>query len=226
MKTPAARRVRDLVYDTLVTEGRAPSVAEIARITETTTTETSTLLDELAEDHALVLSPDGDAIRMAHPFSAAPMAFVVTPLDGHDDRRWWGGCAWDSFGISSALHLDVRIDTACPHCATHLTYEAGPDTAPPGELAVRFPRPAAHWWDDVVGTCTMIRTFCTRDHADRWTTDHAPGTGYIAQATAVWQLARPWYGDRVDPQFTPHTREHNQQLLDQVGLTGPFWALP
>jgi Alkylmercury lyase len=47
---------------------------------------------------------------MAHPFSAAPMAFVVSPADGHDDRRWWGGCAWDSFGISAALALDVLID--------------------------------------------------------------------------------------------------------------------
>lgn len=226
MNTPEARRVRDLVYATLAAEGRAPSVAEIARTTGSAPARTREVLDELAAAHALVLSPDGDAVRMAHPFSAAPMAFVVTPADGHDDRRWWGGCAWDSFGISAALHLDVRIDTACPHCGAHLGYAAGPSTPPPADLAVRFPRPAAQWWDDVVGTCTMIRTFCDRDHADRWTAEHAPGSGYVAEATTVWKLATPWYGDRLDPQFTPHTREHNQGLLDHVGLTGPFWALP
>lgn len=220
------RRVRDLVYDTLAREGRAPSIAELARRTDSTTDRTHRMLTDLADAHALVLTEDGDAIRMAHPFSAAPMAFVVTPRDGHDDRRWWGGCAWDSFGISAALALEVRIDTACPHCGTHLSYDAGPDTAPPAELAVRFPRPAEEWWTNVIATCTMIRTFCSHDHAQRWTADHAPGTGYIAAATSVWQLANPWYGDRLDPDFQPHTRQHNQQLLESCGLTGAFWNLP
>lgn len=226
MKDPQSRRVRDLVYEVFAGQGRAPSLAELARRTQTTVDSVQRVLDELADAHALVLAPDRDAVRMAHPFSAAPMAFVVTPIDGHDDRRWWGGCAWDSFGISAALRLDVRIDTACPRCGAAISFESGPDTAPPGELAVRFPRPAAQWWDDVVGTCTMIRMFCNRGHAQEWTADNAPGAGYIADATTVWRLAGPWYGDRLDPDFAPHSREHNQQLLDECGLTGSFWQLP
>lgn len=118
------------------------------------------------------------------------------------------------------------IDTACPDCGTALSYQAGPHLTPPDELAVRFPRPAAQWWDDVVGTRTMIRTFCDRDHAQRWTDQHTPGVGYIAGATQVWQLAQPWYGDRLEATFEPHTREHNQSLLDSCGLRGPFWELP
>ena len=226
MRTPESRRIRDLVYATFTAEGRPPSIAELARLTDTTPDRIAGILRDLADDHALVLSHDGDAIRMAHPFTAAPMAFVLTPQDGHDDRRWWGGCAWDSFGISAALNLDVRIDTACPHCGAHLTIHTGPDTAPEPTLAVRFPRPAAEWWDDVVGTCTMIRMFCTRDHAEQWTSEHAPSTGYITDAVTVWRLAQPWYGDRVHPDFQPHTREHNQQLLHDMGLHGEFWRLP
>jgi hypothetical protein len=223
---PQSRQVRDLVYGTLAEEGRAPSIAELTRKTDSSDEAVRHAPLALADAHALVLTLDGDAIRMAHPFSAAPMAFVVTPLDGHDDRRWWGGCAWDSFGISAALGLDVRIDSACPHCGAHISYHAGPDMPPPGELAVRFPKPAQQWWDDVVGTCTMIRVFCSRDHAEQWTAANAPGSGYIAAATAVWRLALPWYGDRLDPKFQPRTREHNQRLLHECGLTGPFWRLP
>ncbi|MFI0480143.1 alkylmercury lyase family protein [Actinomadura sp. 9N215] len=218
--------MRDLVYETFASEGRAPSVAELARRTRSTAEAVQGVLRDLAEAHALVLTPDGDAVRMAHPFTSAPMAFTVTPLDGYDDRRWWGGCAWDSFGISAALWLDVRVDTACPQCGSPISFQTGPETAPPQPLAVRFPRPAAEWWDDVVGTCTMIRAFCDRDHAERWTTDNAPGSGYIADATTVWRLAGPWYGDRLDPEFRPHSREHNQGLLEECGLTGPFWKLP
>lgn len=43
---------------------------------------------------------------------------------------------------------------------------------------------------------------------------------------AVWELAQRWYGDRLDADFTPHTREHNQLLLDDCGFTGEFWRLP
>jgi hypothetical protein len=226
MDTSQTRRVRDLVYETLAREGRAPSLAELARRTRSTVAETQTVLRTLADAHSLVLTPDGDAVRMAHPFSAAPMAFVVTPGDGRDDRRWWGGCAWDSFGISAALHLEVRIDTACPQCGRAIHLTAGPDTPPPGTLAIRFPKPAAQWWDDVVATCTMIRMFCNAEHAAQWTERNASGTGYTTDARTVWTLARGWYGDRLDPDFRPHSRDHNQRLLNDVGLVGPFWLLP
>jgi hypothetical protein len=126
VNTPGARRVRGLVYETFAAEGRAPSVAELARRTGSTIAAIQRVLHDLADAHALVLTADGDAVRMAHPFSAAPMAFVVTPLNGHDNRRWWGGCAWDSFGISAALNLDVRVDTACPQCGAHISLHAGP----------------------------------------------------------------------------------------------------
>lgn len=226
MITPEARTVRSLVYATFADEGRAPSIYELARKTTRTPEAVRATLGELADAHAVVLSEDGDAIRMAHPFTSAPMAFTVTPQDGCDDRRWWGGCAWDSFGISAALQIDVRIDTACPQCGAHLSYGAGPRTPPPQGLTIRFPRPAAQWWPDVVATCTMIRTFCNRDHAEKWARGNSAQGGYIADASAVWRLAGGWYGDRLDPDFQPHSREHNQALLDECGLTGPFWRLP
>ncbi|MCO5224725.1 MAG: alkylmercury lyase family protein [Thermomicrobiales bacterium] len=226
MDKPESRQVRDFVYSTLEMEGRAPSIAELARITGNSEEAVRHYLHVLANEHALVLTPDGDAVRMAHPFSAAPMAFVLTPVDGFDDRRWWGGCAWDSFGMSAAMGIMVRIDTACPYTGDQLSYIAGPDTPPPPELAVRFPKPAAEWWDDVVHTCTNIRMFSNRECAEKWTEEHAPGEGYIADATSVWQLAQRWYGDRLAPDFTPHTRDFNQQLLEEVGLTGEFWRLP
>ena len=88
MENPVSRHLRDLVFDTLAAEGRAPSIAELARLTNGTEREVRDHLHTLADEHTLVLTPDGDAVRMAHPFSAAPMAFVVTPADGFDDRRW------------------------------------------------------------------------------------------------------------------------------------------
>ena len=38
-------------------------------------------------------------------------------------------------------------------------------------------------------------------------------------------LAAFWYGDRLDPDWRPRTRDESQRLLADVGLTGPFWEL-
>jgi Alkylmercury lyase len=218
--------LRAAVYQTLAAEGRAPSIGELARLLGADRDAVSAGLAELAGRHMVVLNAAGDAVRMAHPFSAAPMAFVLSPADGHDDRRWWGGCAWDSFGISAALALDVLIDTACPGCGSHLRVAVGPDQSPGSGLAVRIPLPAAHWWDDVVVTCISIRLFCSHAHAADWSErTHAEG-GQIVAAETMWRLSAPWYGDRLAPDYTPHTREQNQAILETCGLTGSFWRLP
>jgi hypothetical protein len=39
------------------------------------------------------------------------------------------------------------------------------------------------------------------------------------------ELAYAWWGDRLAPDWRPHTREQNQAILDRLGLTGPFWKL-
>jgi hypothetical protein len=41
----------------------------------------------------------------------------------------------------------------------------------------------------------------------------------------LWELARRWYGDRLDPGWRPRTREESQAILSSVGLTGEFWQL-
>jgi hypothetical protein len=218
--------VRLAVYATLVAEGRAPSVLELARLTERSPDQVGQALRELAARHALVLTPAGDAVRMAHPFSAAPMGFVVAPLDGRDDRLWWGGCAWDSFGISAAMTLDVLITTTCPSCGRRHEIAAGPELAPPPGTIVHFLVPAARWWDDVVHACSHIRLFCSADHVATWAADSGRDVGAIVPVQAVWRLARPWYGDRLRADFVPHTTARNQGILAGAGLAGDFWTLP
>jgi hypothetical protein len=224
--------VRRAVYAVLVEEGRGPTVGDLSARTGRPRERVQALLHRLADQHALVLTPSGDGIRMAHPFSAAPMGFVVAPLDGRDghdgrdDRLWWGGCAWDSFGISAAMGLDVRISTACPGCGRRYELPAGPARAPGTSAVVHFPVPAARWWDDVVHTCSHIRVFCSAEHVRGWAQRTGRPVGAVVPVEDVWRLAQPWYGDRLSDDFVPHTREHNQRLLAEAGLVGGFWALP
>ena len=129
--SPADRAVRLAVYRTFADQGRPPSVTELAAQTGLPGAEVRAALGHLHQAHAIVLTPAGDAVRMAHPFSAAPMGFVVAaeglgPAGYAGDRMWWGGCAWDSLGIGAALGEPVAVRTLCPGCGRTLRATAGP----------------------------------------------------------------------------------------------------
>ena len=64
----------------------------------------------------------------------------------------------------------------------------------------------------------------SEEHVARWLAGRPPGA--TLPVTQLARLAHAWWGDRLDPGWTPHTREHNQAILDGVGLTGAFWRLP
>jgi hypothetical protein len=49
--------------------------------------------------------------------------------------------------------------------------------------------------------------------------------GELVDLPTLRRLARRWYGDRLDPDWRPRTLEASQAVLDEVGLTGPFWSL-
>jgi alkylmercury lyase-like protein len=126
--------LRNLTYRRFVELGRAPLPEELGD-------RDSVLAGwrALHAAHALVL--DGDALRMAHPFSAVP-----TPHRVYAQGRWWyANCAWDAFGILASLHCDGEIATICPDCGETL------DNNDP-TLLFHCLVPASRWWADIVFT--------------------------------------------------------------------------
>lgn len=69
-----------------------------------------------------------------------------------------------------------------------------------------------------------MNLFRSEEHIARWLGDRPPGA--TIPVTQLAALARAWWGDRLDPDWQPHTREQNQAILESVGLTDPFWRLP
>ena len=52
-----------------------------------------------------------------------------------------------------------------------------------------------------------------------------PDHGELVAIDTLRELARRWYGDRLDPDWRPRTREQSQAILDAVGLRGDPWRL-
>jgi hypothetical protein len=85
---------------------------------------------------------------MANPFSAVPTAYRV-----HAGGRWWyANCAWDAFGVFSALDVGGRIESSCPDCGAPYAVEVTGRAIDRSDLLFHCLVPAAHWWDDIVFT--------------------------------------------------------------------------
>jgi hypothetical protein len=69
-----------------------------------------------------------------------------------------------------------------------------------------------------------MNLFRSEEHIDRWLDGRAPGA--TIPVTKLSELAHAWWGDRLPPEWRPHTREQNQAILDRLGLKGEFWSLP
>ncbi len=65
--------------------------------------------------------------------------------------------------------------------------------------------------------------FRSEAHVDSWLAGRTPGATIPIAKLA--ELAVAWWGDRVAPDWRPHTREQNQAILEGLGLTSPFWRL-
>ena len=69
-----------------------------------------------------------------------------------------------------------------------------------------------------------MNLFRSEEHIARWLGDRPPGA--TITVTKLSELAHAWWGDRVAPDWRPRTREQNAGILEELGLTGPFWQLP
>ena len=68
-----------------------------------------------------------------------------------------------------------------------------------------------------------MNLFRSEEHIIRWLDGRTPGaTLNVEQLT---DLAHAWWGDRLDPEWKPRTREGSQAILDRLALTGSFWSL-
>ena len=69
-----------------------------------------------------------------------------------------------------------------------------------------------------------MNLFRSEDHIARWLAGRRPGA--TVTLPVLRDLADAWYGDRLAPDWRPHSRDENQAILDRLGLTGDFWRLP
>ena len=65
----------------------------------------------------------------------------------------------------------------------------------------------------------------SEEHLRRWLGNNGWEPGATISAAQMNDLAHAWWGTRLDPDWRPRAVEESQAILDELGLTGEFWAL-
>lgn len=141
-------RIRRATYGLFVDLGRAPRAEEVAAAESCSHDDVTTSWRRLHDQHALVLNPATDEVRMANPFSAVPTAYRVNAAG----RWWYANCAWDALGICAALQADGRIESSCADCGDPLAVTVTDQRVDDESLLFHCLVPAVRWWDDIVFT--------------------------------------------------------------------------
>jgi Alkylmercury lyase len=136
------------IYEYFADTGQRPSLQVIAERGGSDVTSVREAYLSLRAHRVLVLEPDGEAIRMAPPFSGVPTQHVVLV----DETKYFANCAWDAFGGPAALHRPGQVYSRCEQSSEPLSLEIGLEGPPPCSWLFHCLVPAAKWWDDIVFT--------------------------------------------------------------------------
>ena len=65
----------------------------------------------------------------------------------------------------------------------------------------------------------------SEEHLVCWLGANGWEPGASMSAPTLNELARRWWWTRLEPDWRPRSPEESQAILDELGLTGPFWQL-
>src|SRR5262245_2108060 len=140
--------LRTAVYRHFASTGESPTLDAMAEATGATTDEVRDGYRRLYAKRLLVPSGDLASIRMAPPFSGVPTQHRAM-VNGTD---YFANCAWDAFGVVSALGGTGDVLSRCEQTFEPLALHLTPDGPPPSGWLFHCVVPAAEWWNDIVFT--------------------------------------------------------------------------
>jgi hypothetical protein len=200
----------------------APSIEIIASHFKISLEDTQQALYDLAEYHGIVLHPNSTKIWVIHPFSLAPTNFTVSTKN----KKWWGSCAWCSFGIAHFIEDDVVIETRLGGTGEMVRLEVKNKELLSSEYVVHFPIKMQDAWQNVIFTCSVMLLFKDETKVDNWCEQYNIPKGDVQPVSKVFEFAKEWYGNHLDPDWKKWTTKEAMTIFEKFNLTSNIWQLP
>jgi hypothetical protein len=141
-------QLRTAVYRHFARTGQPPTLAAMSEATGASIDHVTDGYRRLYAKRMLVPTRDLTSVRMAPPFSGVATQHRVT-VKGVE---YFANCAWDAFGVVTALGGTGDVLSRCEHTLERLSLHLAPEG--PAASAWRFHCvvPASQWWNDIVFT--------------------------------------------------------------------------
>jgi hypothetical protein len=136
------------VYRHFATAGQSPTLDVMGEATGATSEQVRDGYRRLYAKRMLVPAGDFASIRMAPPFSGVPTQHRAV-VNG---TEYFANCAWDVFGVISALGGTGDVLSRCEQTGEPLVLHLTADGPPPSGWRFHSAVPAAKWWNDIVFT--------------------------------------------------------------------------
>ena len=140
--------LRTAVYRHFARTGQSPSLDAMSEATGGTNEHVREGYRRLYAKRMLVPSSDSASIRMAPPFSGVPTQHKAI-VNG---TEYFANCAWDAFGVVSALGGSGTVSSRCEQTLDPLVLDLTPAGPPASEWRFHCSVPASAWWKDIVFT--------------------------------------------------------------------------
>src|SRR5262249_39331654 len=140
--------LRTAVYQHFATTGASPTLDGMRDALGATSEQVRDGYRRLYARRMLVPSDDFRSIHMAPPFSGVPTQHRAT-VNGRD---YFANCAWDVFGVVSALGGSGDVHSRCEQTLEPLVLHLSAEGPPASRWLFHCVVPASRWWNDIVFT--------------------------------------------------------------------------
>jgi len=140
--------VRTAVYRHFARTGNSPTLDDTHAAIGATSEQVIDAYRRLYAKRMLVPAADFASIRMAPPFSGVPTQHRAM-VNG---KEYFANCAWDAFGVVSALGGSGDVLSRCEQTLEPLVLHLTADGPPASRWLFHCVVPATDWWNDIVFT--------------------------------------------------------------------------
>jgi hypothetical protein len=169
------------VFETVLKEGRSPTIQELQSSLKRPTEEIIQILDELEKKDAFLRKKGTQQIISIYPLSLTPTAHKIVLEDG---TQLFAMCAVDALGISLMFNRDVKIVSHCEKCRQEITIEIkDEEIASMSNPDLRICSPRSQTYPAAKTCCPLVNFFCSKKHADGWMAQNAKMKNSIRQTS-------------------------------------------
>jgi hypothetical protein len=140
--------LRTAVYRHFASTAQSPTLDAMREAMGATSEQVKDGYRRLYAKRMLVPAGDFASIRMAPPFSGVPTQHRAA-VNG---TEYFANCAWDAFGVVSALGGTGDVLSRCEQTFEPLALHLTGDGPPPSSWLFHCVVPAAEWWNDIAFT--------------------------------------------------------------------------